>query len=102
MQPGGPFFAPPSPPDPDELEVAVMTVRMPLAWIAISLLLSAASPLLAAAPEPGKGGARKLFPYAIAESVLENGLRVVVVPMDSPGIVAHYVVVRAGSRNEKR
>jgi zinc protease len=43
---------------------------------------------------------RKTFPYPVHERVLDNGLRVVVVPMDSPGIMAHYVVVRAGSRNE--
>jgi zinc protease len=31
---------------------------------------------------------------------LDNGLKVVMVPFDSPGIVAYYTVVRAGSRNE--
>jgi zinc protease len=40
------------------------------------------------------------FPYPIVETVLDNGLAVVAVPMDSPGIAAHYVAVRTGSRNE--
>ncbi len=43
---------------------------------------------------------RAAFPFAITRSALGNGLEVVVVPMDSPGIAAHYMVVRAGSRNE--
>jgi zinc protease len=40
------------------------------------------------------------FPYPIVETLLDNGLRVVAVPMDAPGLVAHYVAVRTGSRNE--
>jgi len=46
------------------------------------------------------GDTLRTFPYDIAETVLGNGLRVVVVPTDAPGIAAHYVVVRTGSRNE--
>jgi zinc protease len=45
-------------------------------------------------------GARPTFPYPIVEDVLENGLKVVVIPLDTPGLVAHYVAVRTGSRNE--
>ncbi len=53
-------------------------------------------------PRPARRGrgTSSIFPFAVSESSLANGLRVVVVPMDSPGIAAHYVVVRAGSRNE--
>ncbi len=43
---------------------------------------------------------RATFPYPMVEMDLDNGLRVVAVPMESPGIVAHYVAVRVGSRNE--
>ncbi len=46
-----------------------------------------------------KGGT-KVFPFPIQEKVLENGLRIVAVPFDSPGVVAYWTVVRAGSRNE--
>ena len=42
----------------------------------------------------------KVFPYDIKESELDNGLKVVTVPFDSPGIVTFYMVVRVGSREE--
>jgi len=45
-------------------------------------------------------GPTKVFPYAVRETVLPNGLKVVAVPFDSPGIIAYWTVVRAGSRNE--
>jgi len=48
---------------------------------------------------PG-AGSRPTFPYPVVETVLDNGLTVVAVPLDTPGIAAHYVAVRAGSRNE--
>jgi zinc protease len=48
---------------------------------------------------PG-AGSRATFPYPLVEIVLDNGLPVVAVPLDTPGIAAHYVAVRTGSRNE--
>lgn len=42
----------------------------------------------------------KVFPYPIHQTTLDNGLKIVSIPFDSPGIVAYYTVVRAGSRNE--
>ncbi len=45
-------------------------------------------------------GAEPVFPYKIQKTVLENGLTVISVPFESPGIIAYYTVVRAGSRNE--
>lgn len=41
-----------------------------------------------------------VFPYPTTTRTLDNGLRVVMVPFDSPGIAAYYTIVRAGSRNE--
>ncbi|MDZ7270322.1 MAG: insulinase family protein [candidate division KSB1 bacterium] len=41
-----------------------------------------------------------VFPYAYRTEVLENGLTVVVIPMESPGLVSYYSVVRTGSRDE--
>lgn len=41
-----------------------------------------------------------VFPYEIDQTMLDNGLNVVTVPYDSPGIAAFYIVVRVGSRNE--
>ena len=43
---------------------------------------------------------RKVFPFPVTTFELDNGLRVVGVDYDSPGIVAYYTVVRTGSRNE--
>lgn len=42
----------------------------------------------------------KIFPYKYSISDLPNGLRVITVPTDYPNIVATYIVVEAGSRNE--
>ena len=41
-----------------------------------------------------------IFPYKIYQYDMPNGLKVVSVPYDSPGIAAFYIVVRTGSRNE--
>src|ERR1041385_153075 len=42
----------------------------------------------------------KLFPYKFTTDDLANGLRLVTVPTDYPNMVALYIVVRTGSRNE--
>ena len=42
----------------------------------------------------------KIFPFPISVFQLDNGLTVVGVEYDSPGIIAYYTVVRTGSRNE--
>jgi zinc protease len=42
----------------------------------------------------------KAFPFPTTSKTLPNGLRVYVVELDSPGLVAYYSVVRVGSRNE--
>jgi zinc protease len=70
------------------------------AGCAVTLLLSAC-----ATPRPVPQGNRvtsdtKAFPFPTAEKTLANGLRVFVVQFDSPGLVAYYSIVRAGSRNE--
>src|SRR5882762_8735297 len=49
--------------------------------------------------ETSKSGS-KVFPLPFHVTVLDNGLKVVAVPFDSPGLVAYWTVVRAGSRNE--
>ncbi len=41
-----------------------------------------------------------VFPFPMTVFELDNGLKVVGVDYDSPGIVAYYTVVRTGSRNE--
>src|ERR1700734_1234819 len=43
---------------------------------------------------------QKIFPYAHSQDDLANGLLVITVPTDFPNIVAVYIVVQTGSRNE--
>src|SRR5258706_13869852 len=42
----------------------------------------------------------KIFPYKYFTDDLPNGLRVITVPTDYPNIVALYIAVSTGSRNE--
>src|SRR3954470_20847894 len=44
--------------------------------------------------------AQGALPVQLKTTTLKNGLTVVRVPFDSPGLVAYYSVVRVGSRNE--
>jgi len=44
--------------------------------------------------------AGEILPSPIYQHQLENGLNVVTVPFESPGVVSFYLVVRVGSRNE--
>ncbi len=48
----------------------------------------------------GFGESGNILPYPIHQNRLPNGLNVVTVPYDSPGLAAFYIVVRTGSRNE--
>lgn len=69
-----------------------------------------AKPVAKPAPKPGttapgipavpEAPATKILPAQISQSTLANGLNVVTVPYPSPGVVAFYIVVRVGSRNE--
>jgi zinc protease len=42
----------------------------------------------------------EILPYPIVQHNMPNGLKVVTVPYESPGIAAFYIIVRAGSRDE--
>jgi zinc protease len=77
-----------------------MKALIPL--VAVATLISSST---GAGPTPRPGGTpltsqKSAFPFPITENVLANGLRIFVVPFDSPGLVAYYSVVRVGSRNE--
>lgn len=43
---------------------------------------------------------KKVLPFPIQQKKLPNGLNVVTVPFNSPGLASFYIVVRAGSREE--
>ncbi|HET9480135.1 MAG TPA: insulinase family protein, partial [Candidatus Polarisedimenticolia bacterium] len=67
-------------------------------WILLALAALAGFPLAMAAG-PAAGGSKIFtFPYHLDD--LDNGMRVVTVPLPYPDLVALFVVVRAGSRNE--
>lgn len=42
----------------------------------------------------------KVFPFPLHKDTLPNGLQVITVPFDSPGLVAYTTLVRVGSRDE--
>ncbi len=46
------------------------------------------------------GATGKVFPYAIHQKTLANGLEAIVVPMPSDGLVSYWSIVRTGSRDE--
>ena len=43
---------------------------------------------------------KAVFPYKVERSVLKNGLKVLMVPMPSDGLVSYWSIVRTGSRDE--
>jgi zinc protease len=65
----------------------------------VAALLAATAPLASAQPG-AKSAPAAAFPYPIEQNQLPNGLKVVTVPYDSPGLASVFLVVRAGSRDE--
>ena len=73
-----------------------MSVRSSLMFCGMLLAAAVAGAQQAA----GQAASGDIFPYKVHETTLDNGLDVVVIPYDSPGTVAYYLVVRTGSRDE--
>ncbi len=67
--------------------------RIVLMLTKFCLLLGCAALACGAQPQ-------KVFPYDFSQEDLPNGLRLVTVPTDYANIVAVYIVVQTGSRNE--
>ena len=67
--------------------------RIVLMLTKLCLLLGCAALACGAQPQ-------KVFPYDYSQEDLPNGLRLVTVPTDYANIVATYIVVQTGSRNE--
>jgi zinc protease len=42
----------------------------------------------------------EIFPYNYQTEKLENGLKVISIPLDNPHIISYYTLIRSGSRNE--
>src|SRR3954451_21013655 len=53
---------------------------------------------LAGAAGPATSG--EVFPFKVYQQTLDNGMRMVVIPYDSPGTLAFQIVMRTGSRDE--
>ncbi|HLE19641.1 MAG TPA: insulinase family protein, partial [Vicinamibacteria bacterium] len=68
-------------------------------WRTFLIAMSLAGP---ASPANSTAGARSdaVFPYPIDQKELANGLRLVGVHFDSPGLLSYYTIVRVGSRHE--
>jgi zinc protease len=66
----------------------------------VSLLLCLSCAAIAQRRLPAQSKEQKLFPYKYSTDDLPNGLRLITVPTDYPNLVALYIVVQTGSRNE--
>jgi zinc protease len=64
------------------------------------LLLCGLLALTRLAGAAGKAASGEVFPFKVYKQTLDNGMRVVVIPYDSPGTLAFQVVMRTGSRDE--
>src|SRR5437868_1986009 len=63
-------------------------------------MLTAVMLILFSSSFAGSTADEKILPYPIHQKKLANGVNVVTVPYDSPGLAAFYIVIRAGSRDE--
>ena len=61
---------------------------------------AAVLPVLALAAAGVAPAQQKIFPFSYQQHDFPNGLRLIAVPTDFPNVVALYIVVRVGSRNE--
>ena len=66
----------------------------------LAAALAIAAPAFAKPGSAATSSSTKAFPFPTEVHTLPNGLRIVFVPYDSPGLVAYYTLMRVGSRNE--
>ena len=69
-------------------------------WVVVGIVALAGLGAWMSSQATGETASKNLFPYPYSVDDLPNGLRLVTVPTDFPNMVALYVVVRAGSRDE--
>ncbi len=53
-----------------------------------------------AAETRAEAKSESIFPYKVYQQSFPNGLKVIVVPLDSPGVATYWSIVRTGSRDE--
>ncbi|MEJ7578429.1 MAG: pitrilysin family protein [Pyrinomonadaceae bacterium] len=68
--------------------------------ILVLLVLCVSCSAFAQGNMPSNSQQRKVFPYAYTVDDLPNKLRLITIPTDYPNLVALYIVVGTGSRNE--
>ncbi len=56
--------------------------------------------LLLALPAAAQEAEPEIFPYDAHVETLDNGLKVILIPMSSGGLVAYWTIVRTGARDE--
>ena len=80
----------------------MLTGRAVTPALAVSLVLAAAPGVRSSAVDvPGSPrDSGDVFPFIVHQRTLDNGLRMLAIPYDSPDIVSFYLVVRTGSRDE--
>lgn len=66
----------------------------------MSKLISSALCLTLLLSIPAALHSAKIFPYDYKIEELENGLKIISIPLDNPHIISFYTIVRSGSRNE--
>src|SRR5688500_2430649 len=69
-------------------------------WLLLGMTVAAMAGALGTFAQQQTNGVSKFFPYPWTADTLSNGLRVVTVPTEHKNLVAFYIVVRVGSRNE--
>jgi zinc protease len=69
-------------------------------WLVVAALVVVAFVVSRHGQAAGETSTKNLFTYPYSVDDLPNGLRLVTVPTDYPNMVALYIVVRAGSRDE--
>jgi len=77
-----------------------MIVSVRIRSLLCGLLALAALAGAAAGAATKTAAAGDVFPFKVAKITLDNGMRVIAIPYDSPGTVAYYIVIRTGSRDE--
>jgi zinc protease len=83
---------------PSETEVPVNGLCR---FLTVAVLLGAGAGTWVRADAPRDSGqSAPAFPFPVQRTQLDNGLTVMSVAYDSPGVIAYYTVVRTGSRNE--
>ena len=56
--------------------------------------------MLSLALAPTMGAQEQFFPYESHTEVLDNGLQVILIPMESGGLLSYWTLVRTGARDE--